>query len=412
MRGPVANAGLAAISLMGAFTLAPRLAHADITFYDKDGWSIWTNGRAATHLQYITGEGSPATGNMLTGWNNTGATDESNSLLRARIGSGWVGTQLGFGVANQLTETTKLKAYFAVSLADITNNKAKTDGKGVDYREAFATAEGTFGSVTFGRALSIFGTGLAGTIYMYSYGNGAGHVCPDLDGIAITCGPVNAGGIFPGFNAQIMYALPQMGGLGVKVALVDPSLVPGYSLRPLPRVEGEVTYDIGLGGTNKVSLIGQGIWQTMGRVVMNSTESADVLGGIAAARLELSGFRLGVGAWGGDGLGTGVPMQGDQSVDPTGELRSFVGFMAHGNYMLGNWEFGAGIGQSNVAETDDDKATAMRSLIESNTAFHGVVYRHVGPLVLGAEFMHWISKWHRGEEQAVQFMGLSANLLW
>ncbi|HEY0709115.1 MAG TPA: porin [Polyangia bacterium] len=413
MRGPVANAGLAAISLMGAFTVAPRLAHADITFYDKDGWSVWTNGRAATHLQLITGDGSPTTGNMLTGWNNTAATNEDNKILRSRIGSGWVGSQIGFGVANQLSETTKLKAYFAVSIDDITNNKDKTAGKGVDYREAFASAEMSWGSITFGRALSVFGTGLAGTIYMYSYGNGAGHPCPNLDGIAITCGPVNAGGIFPGFNAQITYSTPaNLGGFGAKISLVDPSLLPGYTLRPTPRLEGELTYDIGLGGTNKISIIGQGLVQSMGRVVAGATETATAAGGIGALRLEFAGFRLGLGGWGGNGLGTGVPLQGDQAVDPTGKLRSFVGVMAHGNYMIGNWEFGAGFGQSKVAETDDDKAAAMRSLIESNTAIHGVVYRHVGPLVLGAEVMRWTSKWHRGEEQTVMFSGLSANLLW
>jgi hypothetical protein len=266
--------------------------------------------------------------------------------------------------------------------------------------------------VTFGRALSIFGTGLAGTIYMYSYGNGAGHPC-DIDGIAITCGPVNAGGIFPGFNAQIMYATPNLGnGLGFKVALVDPSLVPGYTLRPLPRLEAEATFDLSLGGSNKLTLIGQGLWQTMGRVVGTATESTSAVGGIAASRLEVNGFRLGVGVWGGNGLGTGVPMQGAQAVDPTGKLRSFLGVMAHGNYMFGVYEIGAGFGQSNVSQTDNDAATAARSLIKSNTAIHVVAYRHIGPLVLGAEFMHWISKWHRGEEQAVNFMGLSANLLW
>ena len=406
---------------MAALDLGFREARADVIFYDKDGWSVWTNGRMAAHLQYIAGEGAPRTTNTLFGQSNAAATDENNSIRRARIGSGWVGTQLGMGIGNQLTETVKAKAYFAVSLSDITNNKDKTQAKGVDYREAFASFEGGFGSVSFGRSLSIFGSGLASSIYMYSYGNGAGHPC-DIDGIAITCGPVGAGGIFPGFNAQVQYSTPNMRGFGMKVSVIDPSLLPGYTLRPLPRVEGEATYDLLMGNAGKLTLIGQGLWQTMGRLTGASTdpaaapgtgtESTDAFGGIAAARLELGGFRLGGGYWGGKGLGTGVPLQGDQAVDSTGQLRSYTGFMAHALFIFGNTDIGAGVGRSNVEETANDKLNITQSLIASNTAFHAVAYRHIGALVLGAEFMHWISEWHRGEEQAINFMGLSANFLW
>ena len=53
-----------------------------------------------------------------------------------------------------------------------------------------------------------------------------------------------------------------------------------------------------------------------------------------------------------------------------------------------------------------------RSMISSNTEIHGVIYRHIGNLILGYEFMHWISHWHRGESQEVNFTGIDANYLW
>jgi hypothetical protein len=256
---------------------------------------------------------------------------------------------------------------------------------------------------------------------MYSYGDGVGHPCT-VDGQAITCGPVNAGVIFPGFNAQVRYETPKMNGLGLKVGLYDPalpSLENGnyvYTLRPLPRLEGEVSYELPIGDSGKVVVLGQGLWQHLGRpadpAMPTASTSAEVWGGIAGARLELKGFRVGTGFWGGDGLGTGVPMQGGQAVDPTGKLRRFIGYMAHGTYRLGDYDLGAGVGESMVRETAADTATPLQSLIKSNLAIHVVAYRHIGPLVLGAEFMHWISEWHRGEKQALNFMGVGANFLW
>jgi hypothetical protein len=213
--------------------------------------------------------------------------------------------------------------------------------------------------------------------------------------------------------------MPTRSGVGLRVALYDPSLPSlddgtyPYTLRPLPRTEAEVTYELPLGETGKVVIMGQGLWQYLGRPAMGTAStSANVLGGILGGRIEVANIRVGVGFWGGQGLGTGVPMQSGQAVDPTGALRGFKGYLAHGMYKLGDWDLGAGIGGSLVSETADDKNTPMRSLISSNTAIHGVVYRHIGSLVLGAEFMHWISHWHRGESQALNFMGVGANYLW
>ena len=416
--------GLAAAVTLGVIVASPRAARADVVIFEKDPWSVWTSGRSAAHYQFILGGGTPtpsAPGVVLTGFRNDAATDENNNVATSRIRSGWVGTQLGFGVANQLTPTTKIKAFFAISVADITNDREKTTDKLVDFREAWTTIEGSFGTVKFGRALSIFGPALAGSVYMYSYGNAVGHPCT-IDGQAITCGPINAGAIYPGFNAQLSYATPNLNGFGAKIGLFDPSLPSladgtyPYTLRPLPRVEGELSYEYPLGNKDKVVVFGEGLWQRMGRLdnpmAPTTTLFTDAVGGIAAARFEMAGFRIGGGYWAGKGLGTGVPLQPGQAVDPTGELRTFSGYMAHANYMIGDTELGAGIGKSIVNETDNDRNTPLQSLIKSNTAFHVLAFQHIGPLILGLEFTHWISEWHRGEKQSLNFMGGGVNFLW
>jgi hypothetical protein len=404
-----------------ALLASSGVARADITIFEKDGVSVFTSGRSSANYQFIFGQGTPApamVGGTLAGFRTDAFTDDSNNIRTSRIRSGWVGAQMNFGVIAPVTPDLKSKTFFSFNVDDVTNDLEKTQGNGIDIREAYTQLDGSFGTIIFGRALSIFGTALAASVYLYSYGNGVGHPCT-VDGQAITCGPVNAGTIFPGFNAQVQYVTPTRAGFGLRVALYDPSLPsletgPGpYTLRPLPRAEAEVSYERAFGETGKLVVMAQGLWQYLGRPAMGTAPtSANVLGAILGGRIEVANFRLGVGIWGGQGLGTGVPMQSGQAVDPTGELRGFKGYLAHGMYKLGDWDLGTGIGGSLVSESADDKNTPARSMISSNTEIHGVIYRHIGNLILGAEFMHWISHWHRGESQELNFTGIDANYLW
>src|SRR5260370_268098 len=273
--GPLSSVCILAIVIAGAVLLWGRSVRADVVLLDKDGWSVWTSGRSAAHYQFIFGQGTPAPsapGVLLTGFGNDAAGNNSNDVATSRIRSGWGGAQLNFGVANQVTPELKAKTYFSFNVADITNDREKTAGKGIDIREAYTSLEGSFGTVIIGRALSIFGTALAGSVYMYSYGDGVGHPC-SVDCAAYTCGPVTAG-----------------------------------------------------------------------------------------ARVEVKDLRVGVGFWGGKGMGSGVPMQSGQAVDPTGQLRGFLGYMAHALYRIGDSSIGAGFGESLVSQTPDDENTALRSL--------------------------------------------------
>src|SRR6187397_641932 len=95
-----------AVSVLCALCSAPRSARADLTLYEKDDWRFYTAGRVEAHYQLILGDGDPVSSNRLVGGQiqNTASQDADNHLVDSRIRSGFVGTQLDFGVSNKLNE--------------------------------------------------------------------------------------------------------------------------------------------------------------------------------------------------------------------------------------------------------------------------------------------------------------------
>jgi len=114
---------------IGALLASPLIARADITLYEKDGFSFFTSGRSAAHYQFIYGQGTPAPavmGGSLTGFTTDAATNDSNKIATSRIRSGWVGAQLNFGLIAPITPEVKSKTYFSFNVDDITNDRQMT----------------------------------------------------------------------------------------------------------------------------------------------------------------------------------------------------------------------------------------------------------------------------------------------
>jgi len=143
--------------------------------------------------------------------------------------------------------------------------------------------------------------------------------------------------------------MPTRGGLGLRAGLYDPSLPSladgtyPYTLRPLPRVEAEVSYEVPLGESAKVVALGQGLWQHLGRptdpMMPTAATSAEVLGGIAARAPWRSRTCASASASGAArGWAPACRCQSGQAVDPTGQLRGFLGYMAHALYRIGDFQ--------------------------------------------------------------------------
>ena len=421
-----AGSWLLAASLGGALLLGSPVAEADVVLRDKDGWLFYTAGQVAAHYQYISGDGDPVSTNLLVGgkvWNSV-SQDEENKLGGSRIRSGFVGTQIGFGVNNKISDTLEAKSFLAVSLIGIDNAKGAGDAKSVDFREAWAGAAGPWGTFRFGRMFSIFGSA-SGEVAMYAYGYGVGHPC-QADIANISCGSTGAGPLYAGYNAQLRYESPRFFGLGAQVSAEDPSALPDYHITPLPRFEGELSYEAKFGADGLVVVKGQGLVQKLERLndMRSGTVSVTAWGGMGAARFELAGFKVGAGAWTGKGMGTHMALQQDNQANPLAhdkpgggfpgeELRDFRGFFGNIGYGYRGTGIAVGGGAVNVAETDADAAADSHiSLIRQNMEFHVVLSQRVGSLIFTAEAMHWKSEWFAGEEQSLNFFGAGANFVW
>jgi len=90
------------------------------------------------HYQLMFGDGDPATTHGVLVGNKIepiGAEDpRDNKLFLSRVRSGFIGTQIGFGVGRQISETVHVDSLLAVSLNDI----RATEGNLCPRRSTFA----------------------------------------------------------------------------------------------------------------------------------------------------------------------------------------------------------------------------------------------------------------------------------
>jgi hypothetical protein len=420
------NSKLAAASVLFTLPLATGIARADLVLYDNNGWRFFTSGRVEGHYQLISGDGDPVSHNRLVGGQiqNTVSQDQNNELMDSRIRSGFVGSQIDFGVSNRWSETTEARAFVGAWVAGIDSNKGTPPvDKNFDVREAWGAIAGDFGTFVFGRAFSIFGSA-SGEVNNYAFEYAVGHPCL-ADTSTIACGSVGAGPLYAGFNAQLRYETPRLAGFQIQVSLEDPSSLPDYHITRLPRFEGEISYQLPFAADGVVVVKGQGLAQELGKLnaTRDGTVSTTAWGAMGAARFEVGGFKLGGGAWTGKGMGTNNALQQDDQAKPLAhdlpggnlpgdELRGFRGFFGNAVYDFHGTALAVGGGAVSVQETVSDAAAVSTSLLRQNSEFHAVLTQRIHSVVLSAEFMHWISKWYLGESQTLDFIGGGATFVW
>jgi hypothetical protein len=420
----------AAVLCALSVSLGPGIARADLILHDADGWQFMTTGRVDAHYQLIQGDGDPHNLNnrLVGGQFQNSSQDQNNQLFDSRIRSGFVSSQIGFGVTNRISETLAARAFLSIWLNGIDSGKGTPpQTKSVDAREAWGQLAGGFGTFVFGRAFSIFGSA-SGDVNAYAYEYAVGNPCL-AEASTIACGSVGAGPLYAGFNAQFRYITPRLAGFQVQASLEDPSSLPDYQITRYPRVEGELSYQLPFAGGGKLVVKGQGLAQQLGKVSDMQTVSTTAWGAMGAARLEVAGLRLGGGGWTGKGMGTHTPLQQDDQgkplahdlpggMDASGnplpgdQLRMFRGFFGNLGYDYHGTGLVAGGGAVTVQETISDAATVSTSLLQQNLEYHVVFTQRIHSVVLSAEYMHWRSDWYRGETQTLNFMGAGSTFSW
>ena len=435
--------------------LSAASARADVVFYDKDGWAVYTRGLIASHYQYAFGDGDPSTthGVVVGGKIAAGGAEDPRgectptttldaagnpvagetckpTLNLSRLRSGFIGTQLGLGVRRRINDQVNVDSLIAINLADISSNRAQESNKSVDVREAWAAVNTPYGTFKMGRMFMIFGSGSA-PVVLISHQYSVGNPC-FVNSPTIACASVGAGPLYAAFDAQLRYETPRFAGLQLQVAAADPWVAPTIQMTPLPRFDMELNYDQKFTESVRLRVFAQGVFQQLERRdQMNELVKQTVMGGMGTAVLNAGGLAVGGGAWQCRGCGTRKVMEIGESANPLAHdgkytLRTARGFFANAGYTMFGYTLAAGGGAAFVKPTvvdapelAIDPATGVLgipntgySILKQSIAYHVTFRKQIDAIILSAEYMHWKNTWHYEEKQDQTYTGVGANYTW
>jgi len=452
MRNRPAPAAALGAAALGACMAAAWPAAAEVTLLDRDGWTVFTDGRAnaffsqgfgdafpdptpnPTGLQHVVvGSGQPFTAGYSSDQNTVdgryGAT---------RVRSGFLGTILAFGVRNQLSPTNSVKAYvqlWGTAEAygrDRTQDFGKSTSKSFDVRQGFVAFEGPWGGVTAGRQGGLLGEISTEIDFLYGHNYGLGLPCLDI--YYPTCGHIGTGALGPGNAAGVVYATPSGGGFRLRAGLYDPvRLLGGWERVPYPRPEAALTFERKLGPARlKMQL--EGMYQYM--AIRQAERSDRVWGFAGGARLEVGWLRLGAAAFRGKGLGAYVALQNSGSTfnQSSLDLRYFTGVYGQTALVFGPLQISFGLGRVVDDQRQADKEDATTSGLKSQLGASAAVYVSLSDnLVVGVDYFRFQTNWWGApnshtdsstgnavidpgiltpEKQSMNFLNLGATFHW
>ncbi|HEX2875125.1 MAG TPA: hypothetical protein VHP33_27930 [Polyangiaceae bacterium] len=380
-RVPMVRGVVSALAL-SVFSL-PRIAAAEITLVEKDGWTVYMNGRAQAFLNYNRGDGYPknavidgnGNGPELKGGGlqpnetyhefpeNASAT-ETGKIEELRIRTGFVGNVLGFGIKKKLNDTTEVLGYTAVTTYIDSTERRKYLEVRPDWRECYLKITGNWGSLLAGRTGTLFSRGATEITYLYGYKYGLGWPgnVSSLGGSGPGAGAVGFGVLANGFGAGIVYATPNLSGLQVSAGAYDANSLVGagvWERVKWPRAEAEVTFERKFGASNMFKLFANGAWQKV--YSKEKPLDATIIGGGAGGRLEIGPVHLGVAGHRGKGVGMDFALQpsnaGWDLRDPNDpKLRTFTGVYAQAMVSATQaLDISIGAGQTSVSQNPEDK---------------------------------------------------------
>jgi hypothetical protein len=468
--------GVAGLSLL-SFLLLGASARAEMTLAKGgDGWEVYSTGRLGVFVEALKGDGVPvvygptfdASGmpvvDPVTGApvlvqihpaGDGGISVQSDPVRQpdatcggnppcyrqgpvfaSRVRSGFLGNILAFGVRRHLTEWTTLTGHIAVWGTTETVERRTYVPNWPDMREAYVRVDGPGGTLTAGRALSLFSRGAIEINYMYGHAYAVGNPA-GFDSQGPSAGHIGYGVLAPVFVAGVSYATPKFHGLQLTAGYFDPAAFVGlyWTRTKFGRPEAEATYDAELGQIGKLHLFANGTWQRV--YATDLPRHAEVYGVGGGGRIELGPFHLGFATHSGQGLGVYYALNGSDAVVAqytTQELRKFAGYYAQAQLALGRFEINAGWGMTRVYSIESDinanwcvTATTpgpcagfdpttmqpLKSFLKSQMGYSGVLVYHVLPnLHLALDYFLSDVKWQQGEQQIVHSFNIGSTLVW
>lgn len=417
-----------ALSSILSTTLFTKPAAAEVKISDVEGWQFSTNGRVNAFLSYLSADGYPAdlpgqTHNFSAGAGlESNQGDNANHINTMRLRSGFVGAVLGFSLKTQLDENNSIRAHIE-TWNTIETNRQKAAPNPTDVREAYGKIEGPWGGLLFGRALALFSRGAILLDANYLHGYGLGYPC-NADAGGPTCGQVGYGVVFAGFNPQITYNTPKFAGFTITAGLFDPTNAPGkLEKTPLPRLEGEISFDHESGKDIKLHVFVNGMWQKLVQKGDSKTpnapepKSTNARGVNYGFWAELAMMRVGFSSHVGYGIGMNntlenTPVPFDAALDP----RKFDAYFGVVGVDLGKVYVAAGAGVTRLFATVQDKVDAVTSQqdpIKTQVGLAGAFnYRFSKNLVANLDYFHARHTWYLGDTQNVNVLNAGMTIAW
>jgi len=429
---------LACLSFSTALLL-PRSARAEKVLVKGDNWDVYTDGRVGAFLSWSLGDGPPVTnGRQVTlpdgsvvpevinggQWlvNTTDGTETKQGAVNTmRVRSGFIGNTLGLGVRSELYPGLKASTYIQMWAVIEPDNRNKGYSIPADIRQGYAKLEGFWGSLLAGRTRTLFSRGGTDINVLYAHRWGVGFPNP-IDGKGPTQGMVGFGVLGSGFAPGFIYGSPILAGFQLNVGLFDPAALNagGWTRTQLPRAEAEATFERPFGSIGKLVLFANGAYQkvykpgacTPSPETGPCDETAEGFG--YGGRLEIGPVHLGLTGFYGKGLGFGYALeQSYAAIDPANNLRTFDGYYAQSQVVLGKFDLFAGAGITRVFLTDLDKTLPQYSNIKNQIGYDGgVVYNLTDNVHFDLEYMRAEAHWWMGEQQVLNNFATGMIVNW
>ena len=314
-------------------------AMAGISLYDENGTSFSVDGHFNAFYTYQDSEDKVA--------------DTSTTTSRVRMG--FLPNYIGFNVAKETGDLTLGgRSSFWVSINDSNQDgdATKTDSM-IDVRQFYATVDGDFGQVLFGKDFGIYGRS---NIFNDELLMGVGFAPATTSNT--TFGNITTGYPYANPTAQITYRTPVTNGMQLAVGILDPNTTGSASDQSnSARFESELTYSVDYDGVAVKAWVG-------GALGDSNTAGVDAKGISYGAQVAAAGFAL---------TASGFNQEGISSVFASNTLAASD--EADGYLVQGSYSFGANKAVLSYGQTENKAAGASVTTQDSLTGaalFHNV----------------------------------------
>ena len=237
-------------------------ASAAIELYNQDGTTFSVDGYLNAFYTYHDGDAG---------------TEQS------RVRMGFLPNIIGFNASKQVDDLKiGARSSFWVNINDSQDDagSAKT-ATGIDVRQFYATIDGDFGQVKFGKDFGIYGNA---NIFSDELVMGLGVPAPQGSGTSF--GNITSGYPYANPTAQIAYTTPMNNGFQATVGILDPNFDTGTAGASTDsvRFEAEARYNTDFDGGSFKAWLGGAAGES------NATSTADAQGIAYGAQIKTGGF--------------------------------------------------------------------------------------------------------------------------